>query len=388
MSDVKDEFIDQINLCMDNSTFIRLTLGKYRGEGELKHIYVRPVMIKGNQQYQCNYRYSNKDVQRNLEKKDCLQLIRDELGGRFLNATLFSSLGDIVIEYNRKRIPRIVKRKSTFTSIESALHNKLKRRFVDRTSLYLNKLGITGKGGDIKSEKYDKFRQIDKFIEIVDGLYKSSELVSKKKLNAIDLGSGKSYLSFAMFDWFRNHYQKVDISLIGIEQRKDLVEFSNKVALELNFKGLRFLYCKISGYKVQSADIVTALHACDIATDDAIAKALEMRSSLIILAPCCHKYVRNKLKVPAELKSVLKHGIIEEHFASFLTDSLRALVLEYYGYRVKVFEFISHEHTSKNIMITAVKKNKYLDKNKKEEILRLKSMFKLEDFYLDKILHL
>lgn len=385
---VKPDFIEVLKKSLEENTFVKFTLGKFRGSEEgLENIYVTPVKIKDEVKLAFRYKYKTRDVYKNYDNNEAVNIIEDEIGKNFLHGGLFTTFNDIVIEYNKRRIPRTFSRKASFTRVDVKEHNRIKTRFIDSKEEYLNLLGITNAKGEVKGDKYDKFRQIDKFVEIVNGLFKESSLNEKDEISMVDFGSGKSYLTFALYDYF-NERLGVKTKITGVEQRADLAEISNKVSEECGFKGLKFENNTISAYSGKKTDIVIALHACDTATDDAIAKALKVGAEIIILAPCCQKYVRKQINIPKALESVFKHGILEEHLSSFITDGLRAMVLESYGYNTKVFEFISGDHTSKNIMITAVK-SEYSEDNylkKVVEIEKMKSEFGLKDFYLDKII--
>ncbi|MCX7878257.1 MAG: SAM-dependent methyltransferase [Ignavibacteria bacterium] len=383
--EVIEEFLGYVSNAVNGSDFIKLTFGKYRGKDELEQIFIMPVKMNGKLAYRCTHRYKTKDIHKNIKPEDIKTIANRELGKNFLSATLFTPRYDLVMEFSKRRIPRVYKKKPSLSQEKIQKHNRIKKRNISPDSVYLRLLGITSSSGEIKPDKYDKFRQIDKFIEILSSLYKTSPLTRKEKISVADFGSGKSYLTFAVYDFFRNSLN-IEISLTGIEQREDLVKLCNEIAVQCNFNKLNFLNGSILDHDTyEKYDIVISLHACDTATDDAIVKALQKEAKIIILAPCCHKYVRKKITMPDNLNPLLRHGIIREHFSAFLTDTLRALVLESYGYKTKIFEFISHEHTSKNLMITAVA-GKTENKKALKEIQNLRLMFGLEDFYLDKIL--
>jgi hypothetical protein len=196
----------------------------------------------------------------------------------------------------------------------------------------------------------------------------------------VDFGSGKHYLTFALHE----HLRKLSASsrTLGIEQRPELVSLGQGLVERLEIPNLSFNYSSIAASDVKAADLVVALHACDTATDDALHKAVAAGAEFICVAPCCHKYVRQKFTGSADLLPMLRHGIIEERFCESLTDSLRVLLLESVGYQAKLFEFISLEHTAKNVMITARKTGKP-NQDSKVALERLKDKFKLPDFYLD-----
>jgi hypothetical protein len=176
-----------------------------------------------------------------------------------------------------------------------------------------------------------------------------------KPFTRVDMGSGKGYLTFAAFDWLRR-FGRPNLIVRGIEARAELVELCNRVAQENGLAQLRFETGTIANAQLDRVDVLVALHACDTATDDAIAKGIRAGASLILVAPCCHKELRPCLKPPTVMADALKHGILLERQAEFVTDALRAALLEWAGYDTKVFEFISTEHTGKNLMIAATKR--------------------------------
>jgi Methyltransferase domain len=388
LKDDKEKFLESLRESLKENTFIKLTLSKYRGKDPgLENIYITTVNLKEGIKLSFRYKFAAKDEFHNYDFKEGKKLIERFAGTDFLSAHLFTALNDFVLEFNKKRESRLYIKESLHNIAAAQEHNREKARFVDKHSKYLDLLGITNEKGEIRKDKYDKFRQIDKFIEIVDSLFKDSGISQKDEMKIIDFGSGKSYLTFALYDYFVNTQgKKTDIK--GVEERKELVAFSNEISDQCGFTGLMFYKGMIIDFPAVKSDIIVALHACDTATDEAIAKAISSEAEIIILAPCCHKYVRRQIKIPQNLNSIFKHGIIEEHVSSFVTDGLRALMLGAYGYKTKVFEFISSEHTVKNIMITAVKGKRTgsTKESKLKEIEDIEGQFGLLDFYLDKII--
>jgi len=389
MENEKQRFIDHLNESISDNTFVKITFGKYRGDDkEFQNIFVSKIEIKEGKRLSFKFRYKTKDIVKNYEHETGLKLVEEILGKDFLSGTLFTTKNDFTLDYSKKRIPKLYIKKATATSPVTTEHNKSKSRFIDNNAKYFHLLGITTSDGKVKADKYDKFRQVDKFIEIADSLYRSSDLKDLKGQNEIkitDMGSGKSYMTFALYDYFANTLAK-KVEMKGIEQKEDLVKLSNWISDECNFTGLKFESGTIENLKEGKTDIVVALHACDTATDDAIIKAIEADAEIIILAPCCQKYVRKQLVIPENMKGIYRHGILEERHAVTLTDGLRALLLEYYGYESKVFEFISSEHTAKNTMITAVR-NRSLEiksEGKLNEIELIKKEYGIDDFYADK----
>ncbi len=388
MQNEKQKFIELFRDSLDKKTFVKITLGKYRGDDrEFQNIFVTIIETREGEKISFKFRYKTKDIVKNYDLDKGIKLADEVTGKDFLSATLFTSQQDYTLDYSKKLVPKLHTKKPSFTTGETTLHNKIKSRIVNQDSKYFHLLGITTAEGKVKEGKYDKFRQVDKFIEIVDSLFTSSELKDKEEIRITDMGSGKSYLTFALYDYFFNTLKK-NVLIKGIEQRDELTRSVNRIASECDFKGLKFETGTIDMLDEDKADIVVALHACDTATDDAIHKAIKSEAEIIILAPCCQKYVRKKMISPELTKGIYKHGILNERLAVTLTDGLRALMLEYSGYNTKVFEFISSEHTAKNTMITAVrnKSMKQKSEDKLNEINLIKKEFQIDDFYLDKIM--
>jgi SAM-dependent methyltransferase len=200
----------------------------------------------------------------------------------------------------------------------------------------------------------DKHRQIHKFVEILSHLVAETPLPEDRPAEVVDMGCGKGYLTFATHDYL-DRVLKRSVRVCGVEARPELVALDNRIAHETDRPKLSFVAGTIQDAALPALDILIALHACDTATDDAIAKGIAANAALIVVSPCCQKELRPQLIAPPILSDALKHGIFQERQAEFVTDALRALLLEWAGYRTKVFEFVSTEHTAKNLMIAAVK---------------------------------
>jgi SAM-dependent methyltransferase len=255
----------------------------------------------------------------------------------------------------------------------------------------LHLLGITTQSGEVKQQAQDKYKQINHYIEILSKLLE--QLPQNKEWNIADMGAGKGYLTFALYDYIVNVLGKT-CSITGVEYRQDLVDKCNKIASICNFQQLFFKQGTIFDYKDNNGfDVLIALHACDTATDDAIVKGIENDAALIVVAPCCHKQIRRQMekrKYNQELSFLLNHGIFMERQAEMITDGLRALLLEYSGYKTRVFDFISDAHTPKNVLIVAEKQHKAL-KNRKEileKIYNAKQTWGIENHYLEQKLGL
>jgi hypothetical protein len=237
---------------------------------------------------------------------------------------------------------------------------------------WLQALGVTNAEGEARPGMAPKLRQIQRFVELLGHLVDDSpqllnakdtdetESRQKPRLQVVDMGSGKGYLTFATAEFFRA--REIDANVIGVEARAELVELTNRVARENDLASLSFVQGTIADFQPpQSLNVLIALHACDTATDDALAQAVRAGAALILTAPCCHKEIRAQLRPPPVLREVLRHGILAEREAEIVTDGIRALLLEMHGYRASVFEFISPEETSKNLMLAAQKRLQPVD---------------------------
>jgi len=200
------------------------------------------------------------------------------------------------------------------------------------------------------------------------------------------MGCGKGYLTFGAWHLFQRVWQQ-PVRVIGVEARADLVETTNKLAKQIKAEVLEFSAGTIESAKLPRVDALIALHACDTATDDAICRGIELGAKLIVVAPCCHKELRPQLGKPEPLASVLRHGVMEQRMAEWVTDGLRALFLEWAGYRTKVFEFVASEHTPKNLMIAAVRlRTPFADTAARQKIVELKAFFGIQRHALDSLL--
>ncbi|MCI5082878.1 MAG: SAM-dependent methyltransferase [Saprospiraceae bacterium] len=379
----KDTFLEQLQQSLENGTFIKVTLSKKGNKSsDLKNVYGRLVEIKSEVKFSMQIRYETRDEVKNIAVKDVNTQMDEWLGHDFLNADLFTSQKDYSLQYNKKRKARLFERPASQPEKPSLQHNRDKNRMIEaHGNPYLPAMGVTNQQGEILKAGHKKYRQINKYVEIIDALVRQQALPNDAHI--VDMGSGKGYLTFALYDYLRNQ-QSLRCSITGIELRPKLVEFCNDLADQCDYEELAFLSKDIHDYHPEKIDMLIALHACDIATDIAIAKGILAKAKIIVVAPCCHKQVRKAMKHNNSLSAVLKHGILEERQAELLTDGIRSLMLEAHGYQTKVFEFISTEHTSKNLMITAVQGKP--QKEAFDKIEEIKKEYGIEYHYLEKLL--
>lgn len=372
---------------IEQNTFVRLTLSKSRTKNaDLKKVIIKLAIIKKVQQLSFVYRHQTKDITKNYLVEEGITIIQDLLENQFLITNLFTTQEDVSLELTLGGKERLQRKAPNFTTVPERNHDKQKKRLIKSTS-YLKELGILDNKDRIKRDKGDKFKQINKFVEIIDGLIRNTpSLKTDTPINVVDMGAGKGYLTFALYDYLVNTL-KTKATIKGVEVRADLIKLCNQIAQKINFDGLSFELGYISDFDLPSTDILIALHACDTATDDAIYKGIAANAQLIICAPCCHKQIRKEIKSSDTLQPILDFGILKERQAEMITDTIRALLLEAAGYKTKVFEFISTEHTGKNVMIVGQKHDGAVETGMiLEKIDKLKKEFGIGYHYLEKLL--
>lgn len=382
-----DKFFSSLAYSITHNQFVKLTLSdRHNKNNELKNVFVKPVELRTGLRLSFVYRYTTNDVTKNYEINEAVALLKQMLAIDFDRADLFTTSKDYHLTVTKAGKTILTEKAPTVTTAPSTEHNKEKKRYVKpENNIYLRELGITSAESKVKSDKWDKFRQINKYIEIVESIVKSAGLQGNFQI--ADMGSGKGYLTFALYDYLTNTLN-LSPQITGVEMRQNLVDTCNQIAKKTQYKNLHFTSGSIDTTPLPKVDMLIALHACDTATDEAIYKGIKANAQVIICAPCCHKQIRKQLKPASPLTAITQFGILEERQAEMLTDTIRALILEAYGYKTKVFEFISTEHTPKNILIVGVKTNTVSSPSQKHlnEIKELKSMFGIEQHYLEKLL--
>jgi 2-polyprenyl-3-methyl-5-hydroxy-6-metoxy-1,4-benzoquinol methylase len=375
------QFFQEIEKSIKEDSFVKLTLSKPLSKSaDLENVYLREVEIKKEKMISFTYRYKTNDQVKNYKQEEAKEELENLLQTSFRIAILFTLEKDISVRINKKGKRSIVNNPPTFSDKLPVHHDKQKEKRASESE-FLFHLGIKDQQGKVIPKMADKYKQINKYLEIIDGLLKSTPLPNK--VNIVDMGSGKGYLTFALYDFLRNT-RKLDIQVTGIELREELVTYCNEVASKCGYTDLSFVSERIENYDSRKIDVLIALHACDTATDDAIYKGLSSNSSLIICAPCCHKQVRQSVKGVAQENPILKYGIFQERQFEMITDTIRALILEKNQYNTKVFEFISNEHTRKNVMLVGSKASKTPNIEAIEaKIESLKKQYGIEEHYLE-----
>lgn len=352
----RQKFLTLLSNSLERDTFAKLVLAKYHGsEQDLLRVIARRLTLRGEPCLSFVYRYKTRDVTKNVTVAAGLEAIAEVLGSAFENAHLLTTTQEIQLAISRKGKISLRIGHAEIRQTPSAKHDREKHGFLDLDRPFLAALGVTDAQHRLIPAMARKWKQINKFIEVLDHAFASSALQDANSIRVADFGSGKGYLTFAVEDYLRNTLG-VSARVTGVEMRVDLVTLCNAAAQRLGIAALSFEPGDIANHASGPIDIMIALHACDTATDYAIHKGIRAGASIILCAPCCHKELRPQMHSPALLRPLLQHGIHLGQQAEMLTDGLRALLLEAQGYEAKVFEFVSLEHTSKNKMILAVKR--------------------------------
>ena len=319
-------------------------------------IHLRPVLVKQELLFQASEYKEKKVYHKNLTREEAVRQILSWME-EYRQLEISSRLGQATVLISKKGKVTIKEKKTAACAKQVDLSHNRKKKYIlepERPVGFLIDLGVQTKEGKIVHAKYDKFRQINRFLEFIEDIL--PELPRDREVTILDFGCGKSYLTFAMYHYLKE-LKGYPVRIIGLDLKADVIEHCNELAQKYGYTGLQFLVGDIAQYEgVDAVDMVVTLHACDTATDYALDKAVKWGAKVILSVPCCqhelNKQIENEL-----LQPVLKYGLIKERMAALLTDALRAEILESKGYQVQILEFIDMEHTPKNILIRGVKKN-------------------------------
>ena len=352
-----------------NENMLRMTIsGKRHGELADK-VKIRPVKLKEELYFQTCVSDGKKEFHKNYEKAELLEQLDHWLRKDYRQLqmdTTTQSIQALVSKKGKATVKQKIAR--DMRSARALDHNRKKRYLLEEGTPipFLVDLGVMTAEGAIVRSRYDKFRQINRYLEFVEDIL--PELDKDRELTLIDFGCGKSYLTFALY-YYLTVKKQYRIRMIGLDLKKDVMEHCQELAEKYGYDRLTFLTGDIADYDgVEQVDMVVSLHACDTATDYALEKALQWNAKVIFAVPCCHHELNRQMH-STEMNPVLKYGLIQERMAALMTDAFRADVLELEGYQVQVLEFIDMEHTPKNILIRAVKQNMPLPSEKKEKLL-------------------
>jgi len=357
------------------------TTSRNKTENPYNKITARPVSIKCENLIQFEKFTDKQAFHENFSYEKATDEIVNLIMNEYRNINIFTEDSDFQLMVSKKGSVKVTEKQPT-KKLKIDDHNKQKQYIIKEHEPcdFLAFLGVMNKDGDVYAKKYDKFKQINKFLEIVDDSLKDKKI--EDDFMIIDFGCGKAYLTFALYYYFY-FIRNVKVKITGLDLKEDVIAFCNETAEKLNYDRLEFMYGDIRDFEYKSkVDMIVTLHACDTATDAALVKAVKWNTDIILSVPCCQHEFYDKIQ-NSDLEPMLKHGLIKERVSSLVTDSLRSLFLETKGYKVQLMEFISMEHTPKNILIRAVKTNK--DTKKSEtEYEDFKKFWNLDDLFIEK----
>lgn len=342
----------------NDTLFAGIVASNPRDREKISKVKLRPIMIKNETKYQAESFVGTKAYHKNLVPEEIAAYVSG-LTKEFKQIELDTTKEHITVLVSKKGKVTINKKQREAgekQKLQPAAHNKTKQYVLEEgiPVPFLVDLGVQTAQGCIVKSRYDKFRQINRYLEFVRDILPS--LPSDRTLTILDFGCGKSYLTFALYYYLTvlNHY---DIRVIGLDLKEDVIAKCNELARRYDYEGLSFHVGDISTYEgVDEVDMVVTLHACDTATDYALAKAVQWNAKVILSVPCCQHELNRQIHCK-ELEAALKYGLIKERMSALLTDAIRANLLEEKGYDTQILEFIDMEHTPKNILIRAVKRS-------------------------------
>lgn len=342
----------QLHALISNKTLLQATISQPRQKSnDLKRVKLKPVEIRGDYMIQLEFQYERILKHENITIED-LAVKLDALFEQFRQVHAEFQEQTVQVQLSKKNKVLWKSDQNTTVKQVNLSHNRKKQYLLDdsRVHPFLVRLGVQTEDGKIKKQKYDKFKQINRFVEFIDDSL--AHLPKDRTIRILDFGSGKSYLTFALY-----HYLKIekglDIHVTGLDLKKEVIEECNRIAADLQYEDLQFLVGDINDFNEETAvDMVVTLHACDVATDMALARAVRWGAKVILSVPCCQHELNRQLQVPA-LSIMTQHGLVKERFAALATDSIRAELLSLVGYDTQLLEFIDMENTPKNILIRA-----------------------------------
>ncbi len=412
------KFIQRLSQSLADGSFVKLSLGRPHGtEPSLDKLLVRRVVLRGTEHLSLVWRHRTKDITKNLARDEAVALIGTLIDTQFQHAHLVTRGHDIQLAMGKKstwalRIGKLAVGPAPGATLataagpnttreladtghgsanNSSAHDRAKQHALALDTPFLAELGVTDAQHRLVPAMARKWRQINKFVEVLAHAIEQSTLAQRdatQPVRVLDFGAGKGYLTFAVHHQLLASGRVPDVT--GVEQRDDLTLLCNSAAASLGLAGLQFATGDVRHHATAPTDIMIALHACDIATDVAMHRGITSGAAIILCSPCCHKQLRPQMSAPALLQPMLRHGIHMAEQAEMLTDTLRAMLLQAEGYDAQVFEFVSPEHTSKNKMVLAVRRATKLPAAQRAalraKVAELKAFYGVKEHYLESLL--
>ncbi|MEY8336951.1 SAM-dependent methyltransferase [Lachnospiraceae bacterium 62-35] len=369
----RDKLIVALEEFLDSSLYDVILSNPFQKEG-ISKVKIRPILLKGSLVFQAEEFKEKQVFHKNFSKGEAEEYIISAMDRIFRQMELRAASGEVRLLTGKKGTSTLKIKRASPVKIQGALetvlsHNRKKNYVLEegKPVPFLVDLGVMTGDGRIVRARYDKFRQINRFLEFIEDILPA--LDKERENTIVDFGCGKSYLTFAMYYYLRE-LKGYQIRIIGLDLKKDVIEHCNVLSRRYGFDGLCFYTGDIASYEgVAQADMVVTLHACDTATDHALYKAIKWGARVILSVPCCQHELNQQIANEL-LQPILRYGLIKERMAALYTDAIRAELLESQGYRTQILEFIDMEHTPKNILIRAVKQGRRKDNQKElEELL-------------------
>lgn len=326
---------------------------------EASKIKIRPILIKEQLFFQETTYIKEKVIHKNCSKELMIEEIIEQMKDSFRQLSLESETHSITVLVSKKgTVTMVSKKKNSPQNKVAALEHNRSKKYILEDGIhvpFLEDLGVMNKDGIVLKKYYDKYRQMNRFLEFIKDIL--GQLPSDRKIRVLDFGCGKAYLTFAIYHYLKEIEHR-EVEMIGLDLKEDVIKHCNQLSEKYGYTDLSFIHKDIKDYhSAQPIDLVVTLHACDTATDFALAKAVHWGAKVILSVPCCQHELNAQIQCD-QLQDILKYGLIKERMSALFTDAIRANLLEKVGYEVSIMEFIDMEHTPKNIMIRAILKNK------------------------------
>ena len=381
---------ESLQSALQEDTFLRLTLSQplQPQAGIAPKIAVRAILLRNEVRYQWTARIGSQEHHENLSKDEFEQRVANVFGVTFGDAHLFTTLADLAFRRHRSGQIRFKRSRPTLKSEATKEHNREKNYLipVGVPCPFLTEVGVMLPNGQVKAAMYHKFRQINRYLEFIEDIV--PQLPETGTLNVVDFGCGKSYLTFALHHLL-SRIHKRDVSIVGLDVKQDVIADCTRIARILDCGGLRFEVGRIESFRPQGhVHLAVSLHACDTATDDALAEAIRWKSDAILAVPCCQHELNQSLGQDV-LPGITEFGIFRDRFAAMATDALRGRFLEVHGYRTQVLEFIEMEHTPKNILLRAIRRPETTPaeaETRQRDYDRLKSELGISTWHLERVM--
>lgn len=388
-----EDYLSQIKaLVLDEETFVRLVLKaqvqtQVAGNNPWRQVVVRPVLLKSGRHLQFSYFSQKQDITKNYRGSEIEAKLDEVLALPLQSIAAQSTTGEKLFQITKKGKAVLHKSKtSPIVELPNLAHDASKQLAfpAGRPDAFLQATGVMDEQGHVRPSMHDKFTQINEFLKLLEHTGELERL-SDRPLEILDCGCGSAYLSFAAYHYL-NDVRKIPAHLMGIDFNETLIRKDNAESAQLGFDQACFKRSTIIDYQPEIApDIVLALHACDTATDEALYQGIVHDARLILCAPCCHHHLQEQLHAVAPLGAIFHDGILKHRLGDILTDTFRALILRILGYRADVVEFVAPEHTDKNLMIRAVRREQGVNVSAVREYLELKQFWEVTP-YLETLL--